>query len=703
MKFKFFNLLAIGVLFLATSCNLTATPTPTEIGTSDGTTPTEEPADFEDEIDLPPADYMDILNDKIDSGEWTREEGLITLLELFAGETSLDETGVDTSTLLETEGTGIVALSVEYLRDGSDEAAKAEITRLLNLLFPTPEMLLRYSQEGTGQSGASQKVAAPRGQAPDCAGLWRDGFPDDRTPSFPCFLANTQNIGGNTYQVFFPAAWAGDASKAPYYEMTRQAIADSVPVMQRYGQMRPIYFVFTYLNDEVYPMTTLAMTAWEDFQPGMEACPVFIYPNSLSLGDAAYMQTIAHEIFHCFTAFNLRNQGIGAGYESSDWWVEGAAEYFSNLVYPSADYEYRFLSAFNSNSLSRPLTSMTYENFIFFQYLGNRLGPEGVIEFLHTMPTEAGKDKQLAALAAFPEMGNLFEHFAQDFVDNRVRDTSGAIKPYMPQFVDVGTLTTGGADYKAFVLRRYKAVLSQGNNFTISAPGQPGDVRVQLRPSIAPGFWQPLPFNTDAACNNIEYVFYIIGTDSVADRRTIQLQVDQQPAVCTAGCLVGTWQLDNSSYLNYLEGFLSSTEAGSPTVDWVEGAAYLIFDDHGSSLGEYHDFMVQMTLHTMENILDEEVTPEMRVTMNGSSSATYTATNTTITTTAVSGATDFEFSAQVYVQGMPVDMPVTIPFDENTFAGAPNSGSTEYLCMGDLLFLEVPVSGNPVLVYTRLP
>jgi hypothetical protein len=39
----------------------------------------------------------------------------VTLLQTFAGETNIGETGVDASALLETKGTGIVSLAVECL------------------------------------------------------------------------------------------------------------------------------------------------------------------------------------------------------------------------------------------------------------------------------------------------------------------------------------------------------------------------------------------------------------------------------------------------------------------------------------------------------------------------------------------------------------------------------------------------------------
>ncbi len=355
MKQILFNLTVIGLLVFLSACNLPA-GTPASAGqaspaapTTSAATPavapteapsTQEPLTFYEEIPSPPDHYLDVLNQRIDEGTWTREEGLVTLLKLFASEIAFSETGIDASTLLETEGSGVVAVAIEYLQNGTDEATKTEITRLLNLIVPTPESLLRYSQVDTSQGHSTLKMASPSAQTPDCAAFWRAGFPDNRTSSFPCFLANSQTIGGNSYKVFFPAAWMTDETRRRYYDLTRQAIADSIPVMQRYGQMRSIYFVFTYLADPEYPITGMAITYTRGFRPQDESCPVVLFPVMLNLSNSSFQQAIAHEIFHCFAAFNLPDQEHGASYESASWWVEGSAQYFSNLVYPRADMEH---------------------------------------------------------------------------------------------------------------------------------------------------------------------------------------------------------------------------------------------------------------------------------------------------------------------------------------------------------------------------
>jgi len=671
--------------------------------------PTPQSADFES-LSLPPADYGDIFETRIASGEWTQEEGLVTLLKLFAGELTLDETAIDTSTFVEFEATGIQVRAADYLKNGSDEATKAEITRLLQLIVPSSEALLRYSQEDNGQGkvypGAAMKLAAPLAQQ-DCAALWAAGFPAPTdSGSFPCFLANSQRIGGRTYQVFFPTMWMGDAAKAPYYEMTRQAIADSVPVMRRYGDMRSIYFVFNYAAHPTSPMTTLASTFWGYFQVG-EACPVIIWPALLALSEAEFKQTIAHEIFHCFSAFNLRDQMFGAG-SDMDWWQESGAEYFSNLVYPSTDYEYRFLAEFNERSNTTPLVSMTYQNFLFIQFLGNELGPEGVIDFFRSMPTQPGIDKQLAALADYPDMANLFEEFTQKFLDNRIQDTSGAIKPYTPLTppLNVSQLTGGPGLYKPFVLRRYNVFFPMGTNYMVTHPDSPADVRIGYRPSWAPGFWSP-EASVEAGCDDMNMILYTIGTGRVNQPGQFPIALTEEPMSCNDACLVGQWQLDNNSYANYAAPLLLRPDPSTrpnpngARLKSVEGVSYLSFTNDGGLLQDFNDFVISVTLDAIENNLGQQVAPQMQVTMHGRLFGIYQATGTSLDATLT--GSNLSVSASLWDSQLGSLGSVELPVEEKLLASGPMSGATQYLCSGDFLFLEVPIESQPVLVYTRVP
>ena len=223
---------------------------------------------------------------------------------------------------------------------------------------------------------------------------------------------------------------------------------------------------------------------------------------------------------------------------------------------------------------------------------------------------------------------------------------------------------------------------------------------MQSRLELAPGLWQAFPLVADAGCADLNYSVYFTGIGESENQRTVTGQIAAESTVCTAGCLVGTWQMDNEIYKLYLKSFMNSSGAGDPILQWVEGQALLTFDEAGNTAAEYRDLTVQMILHAVENILDEEVAPEMRISMNGGSTASYSATETTITT--ARSTTNLQFTVNLYVGGFPVDIPVNIPFDQNTFAGGPMGGTTQYLCQEGILIIETAAPGNPALVYHRL-
>ncbi|MDX9992506.1 MAG: hypothetical protein RBS68_10705 [Anaerolineales bacterium] len=401
----------------ATTASATAPPTVTvtESETVEvALTPTPEPL---------PSSYTNLLQEKVASGEWTQEEGLVILLKLFVGEIQFDDAGLGQG-VKETEGTGILRLASNYLQTGTDQSVKNEITRLLKILVPSQEALDRYSIPREQAYGRGRGLAAlARQDSEACDRLWSTGFPDDRTPSFVCFLFDDLNIAGNVYRVYYPQAWHGDSSRDSYYAATLQAVQKSITLFQGYGSVGSIYFVFTTLPDE-RGADIEASTDTANFLPETEACPVIINPSAMSKREPEYKQIIAHEIFHCFQAWNLREQLDGPMLDSS-WWVEGTAEYFSNLVYPSVNLEHQWATDFSELSTVKPLTKMTYENFAFFQFLGNRIGPAGVISMLATMPTTPGSEAQLAALAAILGMEDTFEAFTRAVIDNTIIDSDG--------------------------------------------------------------------------------------------------------------------------------------------------------------------------------------------------------------------------------------------------------------------------------------
>lgn len=70
-------------------------------------------------------------------------------------------------------------------------------------------------------------------------------------------------------------------------------------------------------------------------------CEILLYGNwaitALHGNEVEAEQVVAHEMYHCVQAERLGN---GPNPSASVWVIEGSAEYFSNVVYPSANSEW---------------------------------------------------------------------------------------------------------------------------------------------------------------------------------------------------------------------------------------------------------------------------------------------------------------------------------------------------------------------------
>ncbi len=137
---------------------------------------------------------------------------MIRLLRSFLGdpEVSLPAAYAEVVT---TEGNSIVERAEDYIAGGTDEAAKAEMNRLLDLLVPTIEQLEAYSRPAEASFGRPGLAQPP--DPLECANLWLAGFPLEGVPTYPCFAYVRSTVSGAaTYTVYFPAAWTLDPPSA---------------------------------------------------------------------------------------------------------------------------------------------------------------------------------------------------------------------------------------------------------------------------------------------------------------------------------------------------------------------------------------------------------------------------------------------------------------------------------------------------------
>jgi len=237
--------------------------------------------------------------------------------------------------------------------------------------------------------------------------------------------------------------------------------------------------------------------------------------------EEVYKQLVAHEMFHCFQHQNLVYHP--GDYPANRWWVEGTAEHFSNVVYPDVNAEHRFASAFDAGSVNRSLFDMSYENFIFFQYLSGAASNGAIISLIQDMPGLGDVSAQRAYMAGYAGMGELFHDFAQAYLNGEIMDTSGPPMPVSPILNETEPFESRPGSYehpieaRSFVIRRVVLNFPERTRHALSEDD--GDDLTSVSRLPAPGPWALLPSQIAAGCQDRQIVYLLTATS--ADDSTV--------------------------------------------------------------------------------------------------------------------------------------------------------------------------------------
>jgi hypothetical protein len=641
-----------------------------------------------------PLSFYDALQAKVESGEWTKGQGLVETLKVFAGES--DTAAVFGATpIAPSEGTGVLEAARQYLETGTDQAAQDEIQRLLRLISPSTEDLQDSVPYTRGASPA--KVAAP---LPFPCPLLGGG-------TFPCYRYTNTSIGGHDYSIYFPTEWPADDPRTAYIDVISETVRAMVPVYGALGDLVNVRFMFTNLNSPRGPLILADTLAGEP-------CPIIIYPSLLRSDAAApspdplvtletrgedprephgpFKQLLAHELFHCFQGHNLHEQ-MQVEDQYRRWWSEGTAEYFSNVVFPSVNFEYGKLMGYDTASRAQPITgssdTIAYGNFIFFQFLANRVGNPGVLSLLRSMPLSGGEDEQRAALAGFPNIAALFQDFAQDFWDRTILDTNGAARiagfsnaPVLETF-RVNDTSTQNMFAPQFQMRRYGVVVNADKGFGIALTASGPAGHSAAEPNGLVGTWGALPAAFPCGATPRAYTVVLTSTAPQPDAsHTLNLAatVTESPCVPTPtpdlSCLVGGWDVQSyAAYflaLNPVPGKLVlRSESGRYHLDLTSDGGFNVTLDHFLT-----DYKIDVGGGAPAMVLALE--------MNGTAAARYTVAGSQLIASDM--ANDIVIDMTLDSQAMPATSLGS--------AGFPLGGSMEYTCRGNVLTFLIPKPGG---------
>ena len=560
-------------------------------------------------VDRANVSLVDNLLVKENAGEWTRGEGLAATLQLMAGESDASSVLRDAD-LLNDEGTGIVAMAKEYLENGPDEDAKAEITRLLNLILFSDEQLKAMAGVST-QTAQSVSVDS----VTDCQAFFQVNI----TPGLgECLeiLNVLDDIYPGAFRIYKPKpdkSLPDGGWKQHHYDLAEQAVKETVPVYKKLGKLETASIVFSVADLGGDNGLAAALTNQKTLKTAnggacapnpdgpveascIPACGIALFTKMQGKTDADFKQYVAHELAHCFQQHTFPQQNDALPFEVRAWREEGLADYMSNIVYPFNNVEWgtdsarrKSLDELAGEELTTTIFDRSYENFIFFQYLSNRLGVGGLMDFIKGLPAIAD---QAAALATTPDIDNLYHDFAKALTDKEVIDTSLATIPYKISEKNNKPLQIAGPSFKEgatmapFGVQRYQIFVDSGKEADLFFTPGTGVVRDSSRPNNEIK-WGDLPPNVKGlGCEPSNIVVVTTTHTEGVSSYTIESPAvrdlpgggPQAGGVCS---IVGTWVVDNSSL---------NLNSSTHTVTSITGEIRVTFKDDGTAEVVYDGF-----------------------------------------------------------------------------------------------------------------
>jgi hypothetical protein len=656
------------------------------------------------------------LTSGVENGSWTLEEGLLNGLRFLAGEISSDEAFGDVE-LISTEGTGLIMESQRYLVEGTDDETKAEIQRYFDMLIPSPEVLERISSPAPQSNTAAHlaKKVNPQGSA-ICQNLWADSWVD--TTPINCLLSMERTVAGTYIGLFYPAYWEASDPRLDSLEDIMDAASQSAEQYNGYGPnpINPVFMVLTDLaaydsrEGRFHPSTLAAATEYT-----LPSCHVAIFPYGLEGSLQSLQQTIAHEMFHCFQFTNLRQQTFGPRRNVNEWWVEGSAEFFGATVYPTNNDEFMFNNDFQYSAALDPLMGMSYETYLFFQYLGMQggFGDDGVVGVLRSMPVGGSVIDQRDALAGIIGMVDLFHNFTRDYADKRLQDWGGgslSIEPIINDQRSFGEgLTNETFSPRSFFLGIYQVTFEDQTKFnnTVEERGDTG--KYSIRPSEFVGAWKPFPLRLNTVCEPDDYIMVVTRAQtSGAEPYEVDVQANgehEESRTCDE-CLYGTWELDTGSDFYYLSSlvnigtslgpsFGADTSLGDVWVEGVSGLMLISFNEEGIAKGTQADYT--WTSKAIEYRTGETMT--ITNIFNGGGIAEYTLQETPEEEKWIFFSNgEFGISEDLYYNGR---FMTSIPYNQSN-SSIFLASSAQYVCNEDtLLYTAMP--GYGTLIFQRIP
>jgi hypothetical protein len=667
-----------------------------------------------EEITLPPLSLYDYLQASSPDEERIPGELLLLAMQSILGqedEVLPIDNGPDSPLYM---GMGFLdAIQTFIASDDSDPDLREEVARLFDILFPSLEQIEAYTAPGE-QSRPNRGTglaawAAQEGGSVRCDEAWTDGLPLISPGVTDCFFSEDAYVGDDYYAVYYPAEWGEDTEKHALYEAALDAMIDSNRVYSEYGTMQDAVVIFS-----------PASSAFPDGRGGMavnwhadiedDPCPIYVYGQSHGYPLEQFKQAIAHEMFHCYQAWNYN--AIVQNFHTNAWWFEGTAEYFSNIVYPAADLEHRVVPHFDADSTQKSIFEMHHTNAVFFQHLANELGgPQSILDLVDSFDLTS-LNQQQQVMRDFPDMINILHRLILAHMTVGIPDPGGT--PLYSYHIGgeffqpvLGAEGNYNVVAEPFVLKRYMVEYEPEKRFDQEGI-LPGDGRYSVAPREQrrdPAAWNILP---EVVLGNCEGPKQFIAAVTTLDDTTphLEIQVEEvQQADCDA-CVLGTWRLVPETFTAFMnqmvqeQGVAEGMPAGMSFEIEIGGDNLVQFLENRRIVTQRDGFQINVR---------SPGAPSVVTTIYGSGSGSYTADGEILS---ISNLVDVADEVTVTMDGQL--MSATMGPDSGTvslfghsvdspgFGGpeAPVSDSFNYTCEENLL--TISIADNAVFDFERV-
>lgn len=544
---------------------------------------------------LLPSDLLEVVQLGVEAGSFSEAEGIARALDGLSGR-GVPTPGLGLDAAFEPGLTALTRRGADLLRgDDLDDDERAMLADALRVFSPSQELLDAISIPAPGPTAGFANASFTRTSgspaAPieiislDCFDVIATGVSTDADleTGDECFHYVEEIVDGHQLRVYYSSTWQTDPDKLALVDVALDATVTSVGVYGDLATVGDINAVFSLGNSA----TALAQQSYFDLA---EPCPITFFTSASAGSMDVFRQTVAHEVFHCVQDWSFTS----APYDTHKWWLEGSAEYFSNVVYPTVNDEHSRTWRFDANSLEKDITQMAYENTVFFQFHANVRGDAATIDLLRTV-SAAGATVE--SIASMPGMEQLWRDFVVAGIADAIHDTGGGTVGGFERFesiIPVDSVRSVPLATKPMQAPRYPVRYVKGKLYEQSTDDSSHLAVAWANEMRDLSAWTEMPVEVRPTCETNRT--YIAVPFTVDEPRTPTANVGQaEQAVCDP-CLLGTWALQLGTFSDYIMNVIATSGEDVAGFDMVIDGTYIFEIEANGALSAVKDMTVRVSI-----------------------------------------------------------------------------------------------------------